>query len=112
MGKLSTHVLDTANGCPGQGIKIELFRLDANNTRSKVVETSTNSDGRTDQPLLSGEDFKSGVYEIDFHIGDYFKNVEKVFLDVVTVRFNANSDENYHVPLLASPYGYTTYRGS
>ena len=105
MGKLTTHVLDTARGKPGIGIRVELFRLDGGK-RSLVADTKTNADGRTDAPLLEGDKFKSGTYELVFHVG-------AAFFDRVPVRFTiADATQHYHVPLLCSPWGYTTYRGS
>lgn len=111
MGKLSTHVLDTARGRPGRGIKVELFRLQESG-RESLVTATTNDDGRTDAPLLEGEALQAGTYELDFDVGPYFADMGAGFLGVVTVRFNVAEGESYHVPLLASPYGYTTYRGS
>lgn len=109
MPKLSTHVLDTARGIPAAGIVIELHWLTASERRH--LKTSvTNADGRTDEPLLTS--FEAGTYELTFHAGEYLKQT-KPFLDDVVIRFNiADSDANYHVPLLLSPYGYSTYRGS
>jgi len=117
MGKLTTHVLDTAHGKPGAGIAIELYRI-ANGTRHALDRRVTNADGRCDAPLLEGAAFATGTYELDFRIGDYFaalgaKLPEPRFLDVVTLRFGiADADAHYHVPLLASPWSYSTYRGS
>lgn len=114
MGRLTTHVLDTAQGRPGAGIRIELYRLDDGLDRANgtlVATVTTNRDGRTDAPLLEGDKFRAGAYELLFHIGAYFKTQE--FLDVVPVRFRiADSGQHYHVPLLCSPWSYTTYRGS
>jgi len=114
--KLSTHVLDTAHGCPAQGMQIELWSLAQN--RPKLLKTlRTNADGRTDQPLLSPEEIQAGLYELVFYVGDYFANktaAPKVpFLDRVPVRFGiADAKASYHVPLLVSPWAYSTYRGS
>ena len=110
MGKLTTHVLDTANGKPGAGMKVVLSFLDGKDW--KVLKTvTTNKDGRTDEPLAEGAALKPGVYRLQFHVGDYFK--KKDFLDVVPIRFGmADASSHYHVPLLCSPWGYTTYKGS
>ena len=110
MGKLTTHVLDTAHGRPGAGIRIELYRMDGHEG-ALVAKAVTNRDGRTDEPLAEGAAFKPGQYRIKFHVGEYFKS--KDFLDVVPVRFNIrDAAAHYHVPLLCSPWSYTTYRGS
>ncbi len=117
MGRLTTHVLDTTLGKPGDGIRVELFRLNGE-AREKVGEASTNADGRCDAPLLAGSDFAPGVYELLFHAGAYFDRTSAAlpgprFLDMVPLRFGiSDPEENYHVPLLISPYGYSTYRGS
>jgi 5-hydroxyisourate hydrolase len=109
-GKLSTHVLDTARGRPAAGMRLELFTLAAG--RPELLKAAaTNADGRTDAPLLAAEEMRVGCYEIVFHVGDYFG--EKTFLDLVPVRFAiADSAQSYHVPLLCSPWSYSTYRGS
>jgi 5-hydroxyisourate hydrolase len=118
MGKLTTHVLDTAHGRPGAGIAIALFRLDANGTRIALGTFRTNTDGRCEAPLLADAAFTTGTYELDFAIGDYFAaqgvaGGEPRFLDRVTLRFGiAEASAHYHVPLLVSPYSYSTYRGS
>ena len=119
-GKLSTHVLDTARGQPAAGVKIELWRIDpGGESRLAWLSTvETNADGRTDTPLLAGEAFGAGTYELRFHVGDYFAGiglatVQPRFLDVVPVRFAvADPSAGYHVPLLVSPWAYSTYRGS
>jgi 5-hydroxyisourate hydrolase len=117
MGRLSTHVLDTVNGKPAHGVAIELFALDGEKRRS-VVRTTTNADGRTDAPLMIGDAFHTGTYELVFAVGAYFTSVgtamaDPPFLDVVPVRFTiADPDGHYHVPLLVSPWSYSTYRGS
>jgi len=116
MGRLTTHVLDTASGKPAAGLKIELFRMGS--TAKPVAVATTNADGRVDRPLLEGEEFAAGVYELRFYAGDYLRRsgakvTEPAFLDVVPIRFGvAASTDHYHVPLLLSPYGYSTYRGS
>jgi 5-hydroxyisourate hydrolase len=118
MPRLSTHVLDTMNGKPAAGVKVALYRLGDGDTRSLVKEVMTNADGRTDAPLLTGDDYKPGQYELVFRIGDYFRGAgatlpQPAFLDVVPLRFGiAEADGHYHVPLLASPWSYSTYRGS
>ena len=110
MGKLTTHVLDTAQGRPGAGIAIELYRLDGE-SGTLVASATTNRDGRTVAPLLEGEKLRTGTYQLVFHIGAYFKS--QGFLDVVPIRFViADPAAHYHVPLLCSPWSYTTYRGS
>lgn len=106
-GRLTTHVLDTSRGRPAAGVTIELFRDGA-----QVARAVTNADGRTDAPLLEGEAFTAGTYELVFQVGDYF-DLEPPFLDRVPVRITvADPGENHHVPLLVSPFGYSTYRGS
>ena len=117
MGFLTTHVLDTAHGTPAEGLRIELFRV-ADGRRDLIVETLPNDDGRWDEPLLPADAFAAGVYQLEFHAGDYFraKGValdDPAFLDVVPIRFGiSQTDDHYHVPLLVSPYSYSTYRGS
>ena len=116
MGRLSTHVLDTVIGRPASGVEIELFALEGD-TRRSLVRARTNADGRTDAPLLSGDTFHIGTYEIVFHVGPYFRSTETAaepsFLDWVPIRFSiAEPDGHYHVPLLMTPWSYSTYRGS
>ncbi|XUW87066.1 hydroxyisourate hydrolase [Burkholderia sp. M6-3] len=117
MGKLTTHVLDTANGRPGAGIKVELFAL-AGDTRRALKTTITNDDGRCDEPLLQGDALVAGEYELVFAAGDYFASIgtkvpEPRFVDRVVLRFGvADAAAHYHVPLLVSPWSYSTYRGS
>ena len=116
-GRLSTHVLDTVAGRPAPGIRIVLSEIGAS-ARSVLHETLTNADGRTDKPLLSGGPLRIGTYEIAFHIGNYFARsgtptADPPYLDIVPLRFSiAEPEGHYHVPLLASPYSYSTYRGS
>ena len=122
-GKLSTHVLDTAKGRPAAGLKIQLWKIEADERRL-LKEVITNQDGRTETPLLSGEELKPGVYELVFQVGPYLQDLsrrslakaeatEDTFLGDVPIRFRIlNPGENYHIPLLVSPWGYTTYRGS
>ena len=118
MTGLTTHVLDAAHGTPAEGLTIELFRLEGEN-RQLLKTVSTNADGRVDGgPLLAGEAFRAGVYELVFHAGDYLRSKglvlpEPAFLDIVPIRFGiADEGGHYHVPLLLSPYSYSTYRGS
>lgn len=118
-GYLTTHVLDTARGCPAQGIDIVLYRLGAG-TRVQIGKAQTNADGRTDAPILPQGAFQAGQYELLFHCGPYLRAHGLIgaeggpdFLDQVPIRFGiADPSAHYHVPLLLSPYGYTTYRGS
>ena len=115
-GFLTTHVLDNAQGCPAEGISILLFRV-SGNSHKKIAETVTNADGRTDSPILPETKFKTGTYELIFQCGDYLRatghaGAEPRFLDQVPIRFGMNEASHYHVPLLLSPYGYSTYRGS
>lgn len=115
-GYLTTHVLDTARGRPAEGLRIALHRLDGE-TREALAEMRTNADGRTDRPILPEAGFATGTYELTFHCGDYLARTHPAadgpaFLDVVPLRFVMAEAAHYHVPLLLSPYGYTTYRGS
>ena len=116
MTKLTTHVLDVYSGKPGSGIKVELYYLNKNQKEKKNT-VILNQDGRSDKPLLEGENFLNGKYELIFFIGEYFKDIlksdELPFLDDVVIRFGiSNSKEHHHVPLLVSPWSYSTYRGS
>lgn len=115
--RLTTHVLDTARGRPAAGMRLELLRLDAGGERHVLKAVRTNADGRTDVPLLADEELTGGVYEIIFEVGEYFRGEPEVseppLLDRVPVRFGiADPDAHCHVPLLASAWSYTTYRGS
>ena len=115
-GYLTTHVLDTARGCPAAGVKILLYRVSGNSHR-KIAEAVTNADGRTDTPILPEAKFKAGSYELIFFAGDYLRatgdaDADPLFLDQVPIRFGMSEEAHYHVPLLISPYGYSTYRGS
>lgn len=118
MARLTTHVLDTMRGLPAAGVTIELSRIDAAGFRTLLKRVVTNADGRTDEPLLTGGSMIPGQYELQFGIGAYFRAAQvelpsPAFLDVVPVRFGiAESASHYHVPLLASPWSYSTYRGS
>lgn len=115
MGRLTTHVLDTAAGKPAAGIRVELYRV---GSPDPIAAVTTNKDGRSDTPLLEGEAFVPGTYELRFHAGEYLRRSgvlapDPPFLDIVPIRFGiATPGEHYHVPLLLSPYGYSTYRGS
>ncbi len=116
MTKLTTHVLDVYSGKPGAGIKVDLYFLNGSD-KEKINTLVLNGDGRSDNPLVEKEKFKSGKYELVFYIGDYFKKVTESnglpFLDDVIIRFGiSNIKESYHVPLLVSPWSYSTYRGS
>ncbi len=113
-GYLTTHVLDTARGCPAKGLRIVLWRLEGD-AREVLADMHTNADGRTDQPILPVESFRTGQYELEFHAGDYLGEPPETpgFLDVIPIRFGmSDPDAHYHVPLLLSPFGYSTYRGS
>jgi 5-hydroxyisourate hydrolase len=117
MRRLTTHVLDTAAGKPAAGVNVELYRVGDDN-HQHVTAATTNADGRVDAPLIEGEDFTPGTYELRFHAGDYLRRhgghmIEPAFLDVIPIRFSVSAPvEDYHVPLLLSPFGYSTYRGS
>ena len=117
-GRLSTHVLDTHAGRPAAGVAIELVELSAQGPERGVARAFTNADGRTDAPLIAGRPLPIGAYELRFSVGDYFRSrsvsvAEPPFLDIVPVRFNiAEPEGHYHVPLLVTPWSYSTYRGS
>lgn len=115
MGRLTTHILDTTSGKPAAGVAIRLFSLAER--RELISSATTNLDGRTDSALLDEAAISAGTYELEFDIGSYFTDrgvdlAEPPFLDTVIIRFSIRADENYHVPLLASPWAYSTYRGS
>ena len=118
MGRLSTHVLDIQAGRPAAGVALELVRIGKDGSVSPVKTSRTNADGRTDTPLLSGDEMATGVYEIRFHAGDYFRATgqslpDPAFIDVVPIRFGiADVAGHYHVPLLVSPWAFSTYKGS
>ena len=111
-GALSTHVLDTAAGRPAAGVPVALFVIDGEEAHA-LTATLTNSDGRTDAPLLSGGPLRIGLYELRFTVGGYFAADPRAFLDIIPVRFGITQAEaHYHVPLLVSPFAYSTYLGS
>lgn len=111
-GYLTTHVLDTARGRPAAALRVELFRITGG--REKIADVLTNEDGRTAAPILPAGAFETGTYELVFHAGDYLRGTGQPdgFLDAVPVRFRMTEEAHYHVPLLLSPFGYSTYRGS
>lgn len=116
-GYLTTHVLDTARGCPAEGISIELFLVEEDGSRTHLRTLRTNDDGRTDIHILPAEEFRPGTYELLFHAGAYLDATgipreHPPFLDIIPIRFGMSEASHYHVPLLLSPYGYSTYRGS
>ena len=116
-GYLTTHVLDTARGCPAEGVRIALYRV-SGNSHERIAETVTNADGRTDAPILPAERFETGTFELVFFAGDYLRATDQadgdiLFLDEVPIRFGmSDAEAHYHVPLLLSAYGMSTYRGS
>ena len=115
MGRLTTHILDTAGGCPAAGVAIRLYSLAEQ--RELVAYATTNTDGRTEEDLLAGTSMLTGTYELEFDVGDYFRSRDvavddPAFLDTVVIRFSVKHNEHYHVPLLCSPWAYSTYRGS
>lgn len=124
MGQLTTHVLDTSSGCPASGVNVSLYRISTerryrvSTERELLAEAVTNDDGRLDSPILSGDDFITGEYELVFSVGDYFKQTtsdlpDPPFVNEVVLRFGiADDNQHYHVPLLVSPWSYSTYRGS
>jgi 5-hydroxyisourate hydrolase len=120
-GYLTTHILDTARGCPAVGLEIELYSIEGK-LRRQLCSAMTNADGRTDEPMLAEDEFAFGVYELVFHAGHYFRKLgldcdelsqdAPLFLDAIPIRFGLSLPRHYHVPLLLSPFGYSTYRGS
>ena len=115
MTKLTTHCLDTFSGKPAQGVKVDVYFV--SDKKTKLNSTTLNIDGRSDKPLIEGSNFKEGQYELVFFVGDYFKKITDLpktpFLNEVVIRFGiSNANEHYHVPLLVSPWSYSTYRGS
>ena len=115
MTKLTTHCLDTFSGKPANGVKVDVYSVSGK--KQKLNSIKLNNNGRSDEPLLEGSNFKEGQYELVFFVGDYFKKITEMpkipFLDDVVVKFGiSNSSEHYHIPLLVSPWSYSTYRGS
>jgi len=115
MTKLTTHCLDTFSGKPAQGVKVDVYFI--SDKKTKINSTKLNNNGRSDKPLIEGTNFKEGQYELVFFVGDYFKKIADLpktpFLNEVVIRFGiSNASEHYHVPLLVSPWSYSTYRGS
>ena len=114
-GALTTHVLDTMQGKPARGMRLELHFVHGDHTHH-LGDSYTNADGRVDQPLLDEQQFQHGEFELRFHVGQYFERIgveiATPFLDVVPIRFTISEDKHYHVPLLVSPFAYSTYRGS
>jgi 5-hydroxyisourate hydrolase len=115
-GYLTTHILDTAKGRPAEGVSIDLFRLEGDQ-RIHIKSVNTNSDGRTDAPILPEDEFQMGIYELVFNAGDYIMHStdttrSELFLDLVPIQFKISAVAHFHVPLLLSPFGYSTYRGS
>ncbi|WP_315775567.1 MULTISPECIES: hydroxyisourate hydrolase [unclassified Bradyrhizobium] len=118
MGRLSTHILDTVRGKPAAGVAIDLDVLEPDGSWRRVKQVRSNADGRTDQPMLADDDFAIGTYMLTFHMGAYFRthglaSGDPLFLDLIPLRFSvADAGAHYHVPLLATPWSYQTYRGS
>lgn len=112
-GYLTTHVLDTALGVPAAGLKIDLYRIEGD-TRAHIRTLTTNADGRTNAPILPEDEFETGTYELIFDAGNYLRASGRSasFLDIIPLRFGMDDAAHYHVPLLLSPFGYSTYRGS
>ena len=117
MGDLTTHILDTASGRPAAGVAVRIYAVE-DEARRLLAETHTNADGRCDGPLLSGDAFRAGKYRIEFDIADYYRTLgadlpNPAFIDVAVIEFGVSDPgQKHHIPLLAAPYGYTTYRGS
>jgi 5-hydroxyisourate hydrolase len=115
---VTTHVLDVTSGRPAAGVRLELYELGGGLERKLIAEVLTNADGRTDKPLISSDQARAGQFELIFHAGDYFRQrraelADPPFLDIVPIRFGvADPHAHYHVPLLVSPWSYSTYRGS
>jgi hydroxyisourate hydrolase len=115
---VTTHVLDVTSGGPAEGVRVELYELAASSERKLIADVTTNADGRTDKPLISAEQARSGRFELIFHASDYFRRrrtelADPPFLDIIPIRFGvADPKAHYHMPLLVSPWSYSTYRGS
>jgi 5-hydroxyisourate hydrolase len=115
---LTTHVLDVSRGQPADGVRVELYELAGGSDRMLIANVVTNSDGRTDKPLISADQARAGQFELIFHAGDYFRRrrgdlADPPFLDIIPIRFGvADPKAHYHLPLLVSPWSYSTYRGS
>ena len=118
MAGLTTHVLDISRGQPADGVRVELYELAGGSDRKLIADVVTNSDGRTDKPLMSADQARAGRFELIFHAGDYFRSrraklADPPFLDIIPIRFGVgDATAHYHVPLLVSPWSYSTYRGS
>ena len=118
MAGLTTHVLDVTRGRPADGVRVELYELAGGSDRKLVADVVTNADGRTDKPLISADQARAGQFELVFHAGDYFRRqraelADPPFLDIIPIRFGVSDPQaHYHVPLLASPWSFSTYRGS
>ena len=118
MAGVTTHVLDVTSGRPAEGVRVEFYELVHGSERKLVADVTTNADGRTDKPLMSADQARAGRFELIFHAGDYFRRrraelADPPFLDVIPIRFGvADPQAHYHVPLLVSPWSYSTYRGS
>ena len=115
-GFLTTHVLDTARGTPAEGMEVVLYRRDGDN-RTELARLTTNADGRTDRQILPEDQFRTGKYELEFHAGAWMDKTgvpaeTPRFLDIIPIRFGMSQQDHYHVPLLISPFGFSTYRGS
>jgi 5-hydroxyisourate hydrolase len=115
-GYLTTHVLDTARGTPAEGMEVVLYRRDGDN-RTELARLTTNADGRTDRQILPEDQFRTGKYELEFHAGAWMDKTgvpaeTPRFLDIIPIRFGMSQQDHYHVPLLISPFGFSTYRGS
>jgi 5-hydroxyisourate hydrolase len=115
---VTTHVLDVTSGRPADGVRLELYELSGGSDRKLIIDVVTNADGRTDKPLMSADQARAGQFELVFHAGDYFRRrraelADPPFLDIIPIRFGvADPQAHYHVPLLVSPWSYSTYRGS